>query len=90
MMLFVAHSYGTLYREQNHIIRGRLVVPTKIDKAVVEKLRKTVETKSASKVDFQVVEDPSILGGFILDYDTYSLDASVRTQLAKLKRELAR
>lgn len=90
MMLFVAHSYGTLYREQNHIIRGRLVVPTKIDKAVVEKLRKTVETKSASKVDFQVVEAPSILGGFILDYDTYSLDASVRTQLAKLKRELAR
>ena len=88
IMLFTAHSYGTLYREQKNIIKGKLVVPTTLSSELVSKLQQMVEAKSQCKVDFQVKEDAAIGGGFILEYDTYRLDASVRTQLAKLKREL--
>lgn len=87
-MLFIAHSYGTLYRKMKHIIRGKLVVPAEVSQALVDRLLQVVEQKSGSSVDFHVEVDPAIGGGFILEYDTYSLDASVRTQLAKLKREL--
>ena len=88
LMLFVAHSYGTLYRKQKHIIKGKLVVPTAIADSLISKMQQMVEAKSNCKVDFQVKEDAAIGGGFILEYDTFRLDASVRTQLAKLKREL--
>lgn len=89
VMVFVASSYGTIYRKAKGIIKGKLVVPGAIDAQLVEKLQQMVEAKSNCKIDFQVVENPAIGGGFILEYDTYSLDASVRTQLSKLKRELA-
>ncbi len=88
LMLFVAHSYGTLYRKQKHIIKGKLVVPTVIADSLISKMQQMVEAKSNCKVDFQVKVDAAIGGGFILEYDTFRLDASVRTQLAKLKREL--
>ena len=83
IMLFVAHSYGTLYRKKEHMITARLVVPN-----LKEKLQQMVENRAHCKVDFKVDEDASIEGGFILEYDTYKLDASVRTQLSKIKREL--
>lgn len=88
IMALVAHAYGTLYRQKNHIIRGKLVVPATLPATLIEKLQQMVEAKSKCKVDFEVKEDAAIGGGFILEYDTYRLDASVRTQLAKLKREL--
>ncbi|WP_337666924.1 F0F1 ATP synthase subunit delta [Prevotellamassilia timonensis] len=88
IMLFVAHSYGTLYRKKEHMITARLVVPTAIQPNLKEKLQQMVESRAHCKVDFKVDEDASIEGGFILEYDTYKLDASVRTQLSKIKREL--
>lgn len=88
MMSFVAQSYGTVYRKHKNIIRGKLVVPTAVDSKLVEKLQGMLEEKSRCRIDFQVLEDPGIEGGFVLEYDTYRLDASVRTQIAKLKREL--
>lgn len=88
IMQLVANAFGTLYRAEKHIIRGKLVMPTAVKAEVIEKLKAMVEKKSQQTVDFQIVEDPSIGGGFIMEYDTYRFDASVRTQLAKLKREL--
>ena len=88
IMLFVAHSYGTLYRKKNHIIKGELTLPTALKPEIIQRLKEMVEGKSKCRVDFKVKEDPAIGGGFILQYDTYRLDASVRSQLAKFKREL--
>lgn len=88
VMPFVAQSYGTVYRKHKNIIRGKLVVPTAVDDRLVGRLQGMLEEKSRCRMDFQVVEDASIAGGFVLEYDTYRLDASVRSQLAKLKREL--
>lgn len=88
MMLFIAHSYGTLYRRREHIVRGKLIVPVAINAELEQKIRKTVEARTDCKVDFNVEERPEIEGGFILEYDTYRLDASVRTQLEKVKRAL--
>lgn len=88
IMQFVAQSYGTVYRKMKGIIRGKLVVPTAISDKLEKKLRTMVEQATNCKVDFEVTEDPAIEGGFILEYDTYRMDASVRSQIAKLKREL--
>lgn len=88
VILFIAHSYGTLYREMKHIVRGRLTLSAASQFKYAEKLQALVEKKTGGTVDFKVDEDPDILGGFVLEYDTYRLDASVRTQLTKIKRDL--
>lgn len=89
LVVRIAFSYGTLYREKNHIVRGRLVLPAEVDEKSLIRLREMVEAKASGKVDFEKVVDPSILGGFVLEYDTYRLDASVRGQLSRIREELA-
>ena len=89
MMKLIARSYGTLYRRERHIIEGSLTVPVSLTPELTERLRSIVEKRTDCRVDFSVKEDKELLGGFVLQYDTYRLDASVKTQLQKMKRELA-
>lgn len=88
LMMFIANSYVTLYRKEKHIIKGRLIVPKSINEAISQKLRDIVEHQTESHVEFEVLIDKKIEGGFILEYDTYRLDGSLRTQLDRLHRAL--
>ena len=88
LMTFIASTYVELYHKSKHLVKGRLVVPVEVSKATEQKLRKMVEDRTRSKVEFSTEIDESLGGGFVLEYDTYRLDASLRTQLAELRRAL--
>ena len=78
---FMAASYITLYRRQKNIICGKLTTAVAVSTETEDKMRKMVEEKTHGTVEFKTEVDPDILGGFILEYDTYRMDASVRTGL---------
>ena len=88
MMQFIVQSYITLYREAKHIIHSRLIVASAVSEATMQKMKSLVESKSKSKVDFDVTTDPSIVGGFVLEYDTYRLNASMQSQLRRMRSQL--
>ena len=85
---FMAASYITLYRKQKNITRGRLITAVAVSPATEQKMKEMVEGKTQGTVEFQTEIDPSIIGGFILDYDTYRMDASVKTKLNDILAQL--
>ncbi len=85
---FMAASYITLYRKQKNITRGRLITAVAVSPATEQKMKEMVEGKTQGTVEFQTEIDPSIIGGFILDYDTYRMDASVKTRLNDILAQL--
>ena len=87
-MMFIANSYVTQYRVSKSIIKSKLIVPTQVSATTSKKLQDLVENQTKCHVEFEVKVDKSIGGGFILEYDTYRLVASVRSQLSKLNRAL--
>lgn len=78
---FMANSYITLYRKQKNIIRGKLTTAVVVLPAAEQKMRKMVESKTNGTVEFETEVNPDIIGGFILEYDTYRMDASVKSKL---------
>lgn len=78
---FMANSYITLYRKQKNIIRGKLTTAVAVLPAAEQKMRKMVESKTNGTVEFETEVNPDIIGGFILEYDTYRMDASVKSKL---------
>lgn len=88
VMLFISHTFGDLYRRSKHITEASLVVASPIPEELVDRLRAVVEQRTRNRISFQVSENAALEGGFILEYGTYRLDASVRTQLQRLKRNL--
>lgn len=85
---FMAASYIILYRQQKNIIRGSLTTAAPVSKDTEDRMRRMVESKTKGTVEFKTEVDPNIIGGFILEYDTYRMDASVKSKLNKILTEL--
>ena len=88
VMQFIANSYVTLYRQQKNVIRGRLITAAAVSPATEQKMRQMVESKTNGTVEFETEVDPDIIGGFILEYDTYRMDASVKSKLNSILTQL--
>ncbi|MBQ7238808.1 MAG: F0F1 ATP synthase subunit delta [Bacteroidales bacterium] len=88
-MLFIAHSYVSLYRKMKHISIGKLVTAVPASKDVAKRLEKMVEAESNHAVDviLETQVDPAIMGGFIFQIDDLRLDASVRSQFEQIKKQ---
>lgn len=85
---FIANSYVTLYQKQKNITHSRLITATAVSDAIEQKMRQMVELRTQGTVEFQTEINPDIIGGFILEYGTYRLDASVQTQLRNILTQL--
>jgi F-type H+-transporting ATPase subunit delta len=77
-----------LYNKELGIKPAVLISPAKIDPEVRNKIIRTISQKLNIKIELQEQTEPQILGGFIMRIDDYQIDASVASQLAKIKKEL--
>ena len=89
-MQFMAYSYVTLYRKQKNVIRGKLTTAARVSADTELKMRQMVESKTLGSVEFETEVNPDIIGGFILEYDTYRMDASVKTKLNTILNQLSK
>lgn len=85
---FMAASYLTLYRQQKNVTRGKLTTAVAVSPETECKMKAMVESKTHGTVEFNTEVDPNIIGGFILEYDTYRMDASVKTKLNTILNQL--
>ena len=88
MIQFMAYSYVTLYRKQKNVIRGKLTTAARVSVETEQKMRQMVESKTQGTVEFETEVNPDIIGGFILEYDTYRMDASVKSKLNNILNTL--
>lgn len=89
MILFISQSFIDVYRDMKNVILCQLTVPTKLNKSTLDRIKSVVENRTNKSVDFAVTVNPSIIGGFVLEYDSQCLDASVVGCLRKIRKQLA-
>jgi F-type H+-transporting ATPase subunit delta len=85
---FMAASYITLYRKQKNITRGKLTTAVAVSPATEARMKQMVESKTQGTVEFKTEVNPDIIGGFVLEYDTYKMDASVKSKLNNILVQL--
>ena len=90
LIQFMANSYVTLYRKQKNIIRGKLTTAVAVSPDTELKMRQMVEKKTKGTVEFETEVNPDIIGGFILEYDTYRMDASMKSKLNTILTQLSK
>ena len=72
------------------ITKSVLTTASKVDKKVKNQISELISDVFSTKADLEEVTDPEIIGGFILRVDDNYIDASVRTKLNKIRKELMR
>ena len=88
MLRYICLSFLDLYRKSKHIGTARLITAVPISQEVEERIRNSSSSLLHARMEIRTEVDPSIGGGFIFDINDYRLDASVATQLKRVKQQL--
>lgn len=84
---YIALSFITLYRKMKHIGHGTLITAVPIDEKTEEEIRRIAAAMVHAEMELDSIVDPSIEGGFIFDINDFRLDASIATQLKRVKQQ---
>lgn len=84
----IIHHFIYLYNKEIGIKPALLLTSVKLDPALRDKIIHTLSQKLNIKMELQEQTEPKLLGGFIMRIEDYQIDASISSQLSKIKREL--
>lgn len=83
-------AYDALVRERDGSVLASFAYVTAPDDGQVSRLKKKIAKDYNKKsVELELVEDKSLIGGFVLRVGDYILDRSVKTSIQKLRRHFA-
>ena len=77
-----------LYRKDQGIKTAVLTTATPISETIVDQIQKSLEKEFGAKVELRQSVDEELIGGFVLRVDDNQYDASVSSQLKKIKEKL--
>lgn len=86
-LLFMMHSYIDLYRRRKNLFIGKLTTAAPITDETETNIRRQLEQAIAANIEFNTNVDPAIVGGFILQVESYRVDASVSGQLQRIRKQ---
>lgn len=87
-LLEMCLNFQASYSKLTGIKTAKLVTAVELDKSQLEKFNVLIQKHFGGKAEVTVTVSEKLLGGFILKVDDHQLDASVATQLKKMRREL--
>jgi F-type H+-transporting ATPase subunit delta len=84
----ICSNFTELYRKDQGVKTVAITSAIALGKEVVAQIQKKLENEFKTKVDLTERVNENLIGGFILRIDDRQLDASVATQLRKVREEL--
>ncbi|MDL2228490.1 F0F1 ATP synthase subunit delta [Bacteroidales bacterium OttesenSCG-928-K03] len=85
---FMALEFRDAYRKRHNIFYGKLTTVVPWNEESIDKLKKFLLRGREGTVEFHYVIDKDIIGGFIIEYDSKLLDASIAGQIKLINKEL--
>ncbi len=82
-------EFEVLYDQTNKLLPVQLTSAVELDSELVESLGRRIGEQTGNEIELSSKVDPEILGGIVLRVGNFILDASIKTRLEQLRREVA-
>lgn len=83
---FIATAYIGFYEKEQHITRAQLITAQSLNDDSRSRILRIIEKRTGNTIRMEEKTDRNLKAGFILTYDDYRVDASLRGQLKRLSR----
>lgn len=87
MLRYICLCFLHLYRKKRHIGVARLITAVPVSSQVEERIQNSASALLHAHMELYTEVDPSIVGGFVFDINDFRLDASIVTQLKRVKEQ---
>jgi F-type H+-transporting ATPase subunit delta len=86
----IRKQYEALWREENRLLPVEITSAVELDDEIARSIAERVEQQTGRRVELTRHVDEAILGGLVVRVSNMILDASIRNQLERLRRQVAR
>ena len=86
----IRRELDTMWREVNKLLPVQVTSAVELDEAVTRQIGEEIGRQTGRKVELSTRVDPDVLGGIVLRVGNSILDASIRTRLERLRKQVAR
>lgn len=87
MLPYIAHAYINLYRQAKGIFSAKLTTASPLTEEMLTKIKEKIIDKTQAAVELSEEVDSTLEGGFIFQVGSNRLDASIRNQLWRVKKQ---
>jgi F-type H+-transporting ATPase subunit delta len=89
-LMRVRREYERLWQEANQMLPVHVTSAIELDETVTRQIGEEIGRQTGRKVELSTTVDPDVLGGIVLRVGNSILDASIRTRLERLRKQVAR
>jgi F-type H+-transporting ATPase subunit delta len=82
-------QFNELWDKANELLPVQVTSAVELDPATVEQIGRRIGEQTGNKIQLSSSVDPDLIGGIVLRVGNFIMDASIRTRLEKLRREVA-
>jgi len=86
----IRRVFDGMWAEEHKLLPVTITSAVELDEGIQDDIRKKIEDETGRTVEFDAKVDPNLLGGLKLQVGNFVMDASVRSRLEKLRKQVAR
>jgi F-type H+-transporting ATPase subunit delta len=86
----IRRQFDELWAQERRQLEVRLTSAVELDPEIVKRVGSEIERQTDQRIELETDVDEGILGGLVLQVGNMVLDASVRSKLERLRKEVAR
>jgi F-type H+-transporting ATPase subunit delta len=89
-LIRVRREYDRMWQEVNQLLPVQITSAVELDASVHARIGEEIGRQTGRTVQLSSTVDPDVLGGIVVRVGNSILDASVRTRLERLRKQVAR
>ena len=86
----IRREFDRLWAAENHLLPVTVTSAVELEEDTVDDLSKRIEEQTGQKIELTAKVDPDLIGGLRMQVGNMVYDATIRSRLDKLRREVAR
>ena len=86
----IRRELDRMWQEVNQLLPVQVTSAVALDEAVTSRIGEEIGRQTGRRVELTSTVDPDVLGGIVLRVGNSILDASIRTRLERLRKQVAR
>jgi F-type H+-transporting ATPase subunit delta len=90
VIFHIRKQYEELWREEHRLLPVEITSAVELDDQIARQIQERVEQQTGRRVELTRTVDENILGGLVVRVSNMILDASIRNQLERLRRQVAK
>ena len=87
---YISKAFNDIYKDHKNIVNVTLTTTYTTDKEVKDSVLKLMTDITNKNIELDEVIDDELIGGFVINLEDYQYDASVKTQLKRLRKEFSK